>query len=222
MVIKIYMSGKRFRLSSFPDKTHLHPDHASGYFRIREAFPKARIHDNGDPAALESHIDMVRWTASALQAEQHREVLRAAAGFDWLGVTITTLWPHRVAGDDLNRNSLVLRIGYRCVTALLMGDTGQEVERRLLDDGSLIRHIDLLIAGHHGSSQTSREAFLQALTPRHCVISVNRGNIRGYPDPSTLQRLNNACGRLYRTDLDGDVRLTWQDGEADKGKPVCP
>ncbi|MDJ0807263.1 MAG: MBL fold metallo-hydrolase [Gammaproteobacteria bacterium] len=193
--------------------THLHPDHASGYFRIREAFPTAYIHDNGDPAALVSPIDMVRWTADALLADPNRQAIAVRERLDWMGVKIMPVWPERLEGTHLNRNSLVLLIEYASANALVMGDVDIEVERQLTNGKSLPKNIELLVAGHHGSRHSSHRPFLQAVNPEVCVISVNSGNVRGYPDASTVQRLKDNCSRLYRTDRYGDIRLTWQTGE---------
>lgn len=189
--------------------THLHPDHASGFYRIREAFPSATIYDNGDLSATHSNIDMVRWLATALIDEQSRKVLRAGDNIVWMGVKITTLWPSRLEGSDLNRNSLVFVIEYAASTAILMGDVSSDVELQLLDKGVIPRDVELLVAGHHGSKYTSHEKFLQRLRPKTCVVSVNAENIRGYPDSATLRRLNDYCQELLRTDITGDIVIAW-------------
>ena len=41
--------------------------------------------------------------------------------------------------------------------------------------------------------------------PRYAVISVGRHNLFGHPAPATLDALQNAGARIYRTDEDGAV-----------------
>jgi competence protein ComEC len=189
--------------------THLDPDHASGYFRLREAFPDATVLSNGDPASSRSPIDTVRWIADALAADPAHEVLRAGDSLSWMGVKITTLWPNKPGGDKLNNNSLVLAIHFGTDCGLIMGDTGHSIEKKLLKDERLPANLQLLVAGHHGSANTSHAEFLSRLKPEQCVVSVNKENIRGYPALSTLDRLMRHCDTLFRTDRDGDIHLIW-------------
>ena len=117
---------------------------------------------------------------------------------------IEVLWPSEFHGNDLNRHSLVLSIHYGETGVLVMGDAGAEVEAALLDRKAL-RPADILIAGHHGSAGTSTTAFLTAVQASHAVVSVDRDNIRGYPDAATLARLRKYSGEVLRTDVDGEI-----------------
>ena len=190
--------------------THLHPDHASGYFRIREAFPNTIIHDSGDKTALSSPIDIVRWVANSLSDDPKREVLKAEDRLNWMDVEISVLWPYSPESTDLNRNSLVLVIHYFDSTAMVMGDAGSIVEQQLLQNNSLPKNIELLVAGHHGSANTSSTQFLQKINPETCVISVNINNVRNYPSSTTVERLTRHCQRVLRTDVEGDIKLVWK------------
>ncbi|HKJ05049.1 MAG TPA: MBL fold metallo-hydrolase [Geopsychrobacteraceae bacterium] len=41
--------------------THLHPDHASGFFRIHEDFPGVTVADSCFPVSTDMTLDMIRW-----------------------------------------------------------------------------------------------------------------------------------------------------------------
>ena len=189
--------------------THLHPDHASGFFRIKEAFPDATVLSNGDPASLISKIDMVRWVADAMAADKTHRILRSGDRLSWMGVNMITLWPDKPEGNNLNNNSLVLSFQFGTDYGIVMGDAGRSVEESLLKHKRLPANIRLLVAGHHGSANTSHAQFLALLNPEQCVVSVNKDNLRGYPALSTLDRLKNHCNVLLRTDLNGDIHLVW-------------
>ena len=67
-------------------------------------------------------------------------------------------------------------------------------------------------AGHHGSSSSSTQQFLNAVHPAVIVISVGAGNSYDHPHKEPMERFVAMTNHIYRTDLDGDVVVT-TDGE---------
>jgi competence protein ComEC len=63
---------------------------------------------------------------------------------------------------------------------------------------------------HHGAA-TSIRPFLQAVHAVVAVVSVGPYSY-GHPAPSTIQALRAAGARVFRTDLDGDVTVTFEPG----------
>lgn len=187
--------------------THLHPDHAGGYFRLRERFPDTTLLYSGHPLPPDVQPDLVRWLDRSVTADRHRRRFVAGDGIRWQGVTLEALWPVSFTGANLNRHSLVLLLRYGDLRLLFMGDADSVVERELMTRGALPDGVDLLVAGHHGAADASSERFLAAIKPRIAVISVNRGNIRGYPDAQVVQRLQRPGTRLLRTDQNGELRF---------------
>jgi competence protein ComEC len=117
--------------------THLHPDHVGGYFPIRGRYPEAVVIDNGHPLAVDRQSFIVNLYDDALSGDPRRRVMRAGDELEWRGVTLKALWPDLIAGQNLNRNSLVLSLTYGMSRALFMGDTGEIVERRLIEQGAV-------------------------------------------------------------------------------------
>ncbi len=186
--------------------SHLHPDHASGYFRLREAWPGTPVLDAHHPLPATVSPDMVRWVNEALSIDPLRRRLGADDILPWGDARIEVLWPAGFTSDNLNRHSLVLRIHHGERRALLMGDAGKEVERTLLQQEKGLG-ADVLVVGHHGASDAGDATFLATVQPQWSIISVNRNNLRGYPHADTLQRLRAAGGRILRTDESGDICL---------------
>ena len=116
---------------------------------------------------------------------------------------LTLLEPGKSKND--NENSMcVLFEAPECVI-LITGDRSQTGERDLLEQYAL-PHVDILIAGHHGSKYATSYALLEAVQPRIVIISVGE-NSYGHPAPEVLNRLAEYNCTVYRTDLQGSVLL---------------
>jgi len=109
--------------------------------------------------------------------------------------------------NDLNNSSIVLRLDFGSVSVLFTGDSGESAEQAILDSGTDI-DCDVLKVGHHGSSDSTSQAFLNAVTPEYAVISCGQDNDYGHPAADTLDRLDAAGVKLFRTDEQGTVVLS--------------
>lgn len=187
--------------------THLHPDHASAYFRIKEAFPLSRFYSNCQPIQVNKAPDISRWVAEDLQNHPAHQCLNAADSLSFADTQLDILWPDKIEGDNLNYNSLVIHIKMNQRNFLLMGDVNKDVEEKLLTTGRLPENIDSLIVGHHGWHDASSDALIKQLKPSQAIISINADNARGYPHASVLQRLQQYGVNINRTDQQGDILL---------------
>lgn len=107
------------------------------------------------------------------------------------------------ATTNANELSLVTRIDYGEFSALFTGDIGVETEKRLLEDGAMLR-CDLLKVAHHGSKYSSDEVFLNTVNPRLAAISVGQ-NRYGHPSPEALTRLIESGSTVYQTLESGGI-----------------
>ena len=89
---------------------------------------------------------------------------------------------------------------------LITGDMGGDVEQLLLEHVQL-PHVELMVAGHHGSKYSTSSELLSAIQPETAVISVGADNRYGHPAQETLERLAAAGTELYRTELQGTVLI---------------
>ncbi|MFW2372887.1 MAG: ComEC/Rec2 family competence protein [Gammaproteobacteria bacterium] len=185
--------------------THLHPDHASGFFRLHESFENLIIYHNCQPLADHVQPDMVRWVRDALKKNKNAGCIQAGDVLDFDEIKVSVLWPLRLDNNNLNQNSLVLSIEFQGASILVMGDAGFAAEQHLLDKKIITGKMDLLVVGHHGAKDASSEAFISKLKPEYSVVSVNKSNVRGYPSLEVIQRLNKYSGHLLRTDEQGDL-----------------
>jgi competence protein ComEC len=70
----------------------------------------------------------------------------------------------------------------------------------------------VLKVGHHGSKDAVTVEQLRRMGCVLALISVGRDNRYGHPAPDTLSVLDEAGVRVYRTDLNGDIRLRFDGG----------
>lgn len=108
-------------------------------------------------------------------------------------------------GENSNNENCmcVLFESEECVI-LITGDRGRSGERRLLASYTL-PDVDVLIAGHHGSKNSTTEELLRAVRPETVIISVGKNNRYGHPAQELLDRLAEYNCTVYRTDEMGSV-----------------
>ncbi|MBR4554662.1 MAG: MBL fold metallo-hydrolase [Ruminococcus sp.] len=119
--------------------------------------------------------------------------------------------------EDINDDSLVVRITHGENSFLVTGDCGEQEEKGLIARGAELR-ADVLKVGHHGSTSASSEIFLAAVRPSYAVISCGADNDYGHPSEKTLVKLSALAGKTYITRDCGTVTFV-SDG---KGLTVIP
>jgi competence protein ComEC len=91
--------------------------------------------------------------------------------------------------------------------ALLTGDAEAPIEALLAQRG-LLRPVELMKVGHHGSDSSTTPGFLALTRPSIAVISLGADNSYGHPHRSTLEHLAAVPGiRVLRTDLVGRIEV---------------
>jgi competence protein ComEC len=90
---------------------------------------------------------------------------------------------------------------------LFTGDAEAETEARMIGKGENLR-AKVLKVGHHGSRYATSAELLAAVKPEAAIISVGSSNNYGHPTPETLDRIKAAKAKLYRTDLQGEIKIT--------------
>ena len=127
-----------------------------------------------------------------------------------------------VASSSEN-DSLVLMITYGETRFLFTGDIEDDVQTRISDkyenEKDEAYKIDLIKMPHHGSTSPrsvngtgSLYRFIRTFMPDYAVISVGQGNMYGHPHQETLDLLDDADVKVYRTDKNGDI-IVHSDGK---------
>lgn len=120
---------------------------------------------------------------------------------------LTCLAPARdYEGEIGNASSMVLELEYQSFHMLFTGDlegTGEEnlAESERLADCSVLK------VAHHGSKNSTTDAFLEKTMPEIGLISAGRENRYGHPHAETVRRLEQRGCHLYSTQSCGAVTV---------------
>ena len=100
-------------------------------------------------------------------------------------------------------------ITYGKTRFLFTGDIEYKAQSRIaekyMNDNDKEFKIDLIKMPHHGSYEGSLYKFIRTFMPNYAVISVGSKNNYGHPHKETLDLLEDAEVKVYRTDIDGDI-----------------
>ncbi|KUK79796.1 MAG: DNA internalization-like competence protein ComEC/Rec2 [Microgenomates bacterium 39_7] len=105
-----------------------------------------------------------------------------------------------------NERSIILLLKYFDFELLLMGDAHQSNELALIEQG-LIKKVEGVKIGHHGSNSSTHEDFIKYTQPEFAVISCGLNNKFGHPSTEVLRLLNENQVQSFRTDEQGDLKL---------------
>ena len=181
--------------------THCHADHANGVLELLERMEVSAL-------ALPEVDEEDALGQEVLAAALAREIQVWPVTDDQrlsFGPAELTLYAPLGAGEA-NEEGLSVLFQGAGLSALLTGDMGADIEKRLVKYGDL-PDIDLLVAGHHGSRSATSQLLLETVTPEAAVISCGYNNY-GHPAPETLGRLARAGCDIYRTDRQGTLTFT--------------
>ena len=187
--------------------THYEEDHMSGIIGVLSAF-------SCDSLLLPSYAgsgDLYQSLAVAALSNGCT-ILHPHPGDEFmLGETnAKVIGPRRTDYSSDNDKSLCFRICFGDVAFVVCGDAQQESEIDLINSGEDLR-ANVYVVDHHGSSTSSMDTFLDAVSPQFAIISCGRDNGYGHPAMETLQRLQNHGISMYRTDQQGTI-IAYTDG----------
>jgi competence protein ComEC len=96
------------------------------------------------------------------------------------------------------------------VSALFLGDLGEEAQRALMRD-SPVGRVDVVKVAHHGSRDQS-PALYRRLAAQLALVSVGKDNSYGHPTTQTLTMLRELGARVSRTDDSGLLLVSAREG----------
>lgn len=181
--------------------THPHEDHIGGLDNIIDEF-------NIDTILMPNATSTSKTFESVLNSIENKNykitVPKVDEEFNYDNIKLKVFYTG-TNEKDLNNNSIVLKLTYFNNKFLFTGDATSKVEKKLLNKDI---ESDVLKIGHHGSEYSTTENFLDKVNPKYAIIEVGKNNIYKHPKQITLDKLNAKNIKIYRTDLDGTIKLT--------------
>jgi competence protein ComEC len=191
--------------------THPHEDHVAGLSAVLVRFPVGLVLDPGCRGEAPAYADFLRAVDYAGVPTRHP---RPGAAFVVGDLRLEVLGPARCFHDtrsDPNNDSLVLRVLAAGASVLFSGDVEEPAQKQVLESQAAGLVAAVFKVPHHGGA-TSLDQFFLAVHARVAVVSVGP-NRYGHPVPEILAELARDGMRVFRTDRDGDVTVTFRGGD---------
>lgn len=179
--------------------SHNDNDHIGGAKSLLEAMPIQRLY-----ASLPA--DHVLWNKIQLRkpCRQGEHWSRDQVNFEVLNPGQNT------EGLSDNDSSCVIKISGKQGSLLLTGDISTNTEEEIIERERNLA-TTVLIAPHHGSKNSSHNAFITKTEAKVVIFSAGYRNHFNHPHPDVIARYH--AQTQYRTDLQGAIHIQFQDGQ---------
>lgn len=189
--------------------THPHADHIGGLDVILYKFDCETVIMPDMEYDSNTYDDVIQ---TMLQKNYKLENPIVGNTYEFGTAIITILGPVSYDyNDNINDYSVSVSVTHGENTFIFTGDAEMDAEEDMIET-NLSLDADVYQVGHHGSSSSSSQAFIDALSPTWAVISCGEGNSYGHPHAETLNRLRSEGILVFRTDEQGTIVAT-SDGE---------
>lgn len=183
--------------------SHPHGDHIGGLEAVMEAVTIGAVYE-ADTAIVSRLHRQLRMTAQ----EQGIPIVITGVGENLSPDPNARMYAVHPGSEskkskNLNNASLCLKLMIGETTAFFSGDAELEAEAEMVRKFGRFLSSDILKAGHHGSSTSSRSMFLDSITPKIALISVGEKNKFGHPSAAVLQAFETRKTAVLRTDQHG-------------------
>ncbi|MBQ8133719.1 MAG: MBL fold metallo-hydrolase [Clostridia bacterium] len=187
--------------------THPHADHIGGMKEVVNSLSIGSIYMPKAETTTKTYENL-------LQAIQDKglKIKTAKAGMSITSsveqdMDIDILAPIGTKYSGLNNYSIVIMLRFKNNKFLYMGDAEQESEAEILERWNDLS-ADVIKVGHHGSSTSSSEEFVKAVSAKYAVFSLGKDNDYHHPHQQTVNRWKKIGAEMYRTDERGTIKIT--------------
>lgn len=183
--------------------THAHKDHIGSMKNIIEEYGTDTLYMNSASSDTDTYAELMS-TIDRRQIDTE---------FAWSGdvipwdkdcnvMVLAPVKSFKYSADDLNEQSIIMRVEYRNNAILLMGDALKLSEEIAMQNSeAALFKADVLKVGHHGASSSTSDELMKAANPSYAVISVGRED--GHK--AVTERLSKFGVTVYRTDKVGTI-----------------
>lgn len=195
-----YLKAKNITKLDLVIISHPHADHIGQLAEMMQTF-------DIDEVWMTGHEHTSNVTENALQAVLDSKANyvepRTGETFKVGDMKLAVTHPKTIT-NQLNEESLSVLFTYGDIKFMFTGDADQAAESAMLNRHPSLK-ADILQLGHHGSSTSTSNEFLNQLDPKVAIYSAGKDNSYGHPNEDVIQRVKNHDITLYGTDVNGTI-----------------
>jgi competence protein ComEC len=188
--------------------THPEKDHLGGLFEVLKRYKVENILWTG---VIRDTAEFKEWQRLIKKEKVNIFIAQAGQKIKLQRSDIYILFPfENLEGKEFknsNNTSIIAKLVFGQNSFLFTGDIYKSIEKKLLGLVKQQLDSDILKVAHHGSKTSSDSEFIKKVSPEFAVIQCGKDNSYGHPHPETLETLRKYGIKIFRTDLDGDIKI---------------
>lgn len=187
--------------------SHPHSDHIGGLLDVIDDFqidkvlmPELTDINTPSTKVYEDLLD------SIIERDLTVSVAQVGDKYSFEGVDLEIFGPTEQF-EDLNDMSIICKANVNGTEFMFLGDAEKPALSASYSELNYKADFssDVIAMGHHGSSTSVYNSFLNAVDADVAVISCGRDNSYGHPHEEALDYIKENGMTLYRTDYEGDI-----------------
>ncbi|EOU2021317.1 MBL fold metallo-hydrolase [Clostridium perfringens] len=191
--------------------THPHEDHIGGMVDVFKEYEVKAFYSPKITHTTKTYENLVKAVKDeGLKTKELKGGMVIDLGE---GAKFEVFTPQKSEYEELNDYSPIMKLSFGDTSYLFTGDAQKLAEEEALAKYKNSLDSDVIKFGHHGSSSSSSNAFIEAVSPKYGIISCAKDNKYGHPHRETLDIIKKYNIKTFRTDTDGEIILT-SDGKS--------
>ena len=191
--------------------THPHEDHIGGMVDVFKEYEVKAFYSPKITHTTKTYENLVKAVKDeGLKTKELKGGMVIDLGE---GAKFEVFTPQKSEYEELNDYSPIMKLSFGYTSYLFTGDAEKLAEEEALAKYKTSLDSDVIKFGHHGSSSSSSNAFIEAVSPKYGIISCAKDNKYGHPHRETLDIIKKYNIKTFRTDTDGEIILT-SDGKS--------
>lgn len=186
--------------------THPHEDHIGGMVDVFKEYEVKAFYSPKITHTTKTYENLVKAVKDeGLKTKELKGGMVIDLGE---GAKFEVFTPQKSEYEELNHYSPIMKLSFGDTSYLFTGDAEKLAEEEALAKYKTSLDSDVIKFGHHGSSSSSSNAFIEAVSPKYGIISCAKDNKYGHPHRETLDIIKKYNIKTFRTDTDGEIILT--------------
>ncbi|MDZ4992666.1 MBL fold metallo-hydrolase [Clostridium perfringens] len=191
--------------------THPHEDHIGGMVDVFKEYEVKSFYSPKITHTTKTYENLVKAVKDeGLKTKELKGGMIIDLGE---GAKFEVFTPQKSEYEELNDYSPIMKLSFGDTSYLFTGDAEKLAEEEALAKYKNSLDSDVIKFGHHGSSSSSSNTFIEAVSPKYGIISCAKDNKYGHPHRETLDIIKKYNIKTFRTDTDGEIILT-SDGKS--------